>query len=185
MRHFGPEQGQANAARIVQLKPQAIGSPALAWAATNPLARRADYKWAFDCAREAGIAPDHARRRIRWSRKASVMPCAIWAWSGSVTGFAPSKTRILLRELMDREVTLEVCPGSNVVLGVFPEFAGASQSPGFGTQGVKVTVSQPMTLRFSIPRMRREYEMLNRGLWLGGRGFRSAERNRAERGLLR
>ena len=64
----------------------------------------------------------------------------------------------LVKELVARQITLEVCPGSNVVLGLFPDFASHPIQK-LRDAGVKVTVSTDDPPFFHTT-MRREYEML-------------------------
>ena len=65
----------------------------------------------------------------------------------------------LVHEIIDRGITLEVCPGSNVVLGLFPDFA-AHPIARLRDAGVNVTVSTDDPPFFHTT-MRREYEMLH------------------------
>ena len=46
----------------------------------------------------------------------------------------------MLRELIENDIVLEVCPGSNVALGVYPDWASHPIAK-LADAGVKVTVS--------------------------------------------
>ena len=65
-----------------------------------------------------------------------------------------------METLADREIALEVCPGSNVALGIFPSFA-AHPLAKLRDAGVKVTVSTDDPPFFHTS-MTREYEALSR-----------------------
>ena len=64
----------------------------------------------------------------------------------------------LVQEIVARDITLEVCPGSNVVLGLYKDFA-AHPIQKLRAAGVKVTVSTDDPPFFGTT-MRREYDML-------------------------
>jgi adenosine deaminase len=72
-----------------------------------------------------------------------------------------------VKELVARQITLEVCPGSNVVLGLFPDFASHPIQK-LRDAGVKVTVSTDDPPFFHTT-MRREYEELSKAFgWNAG-----------------
>jgi len=64
----------------------------------------------------------------------------------------------LMAELADKGITLEVCPGSNIALGLYPDWA-AHPINALREAGVKVTIStdDPPFFRTSLTR---EYEAL-------------------------
>lgn len=66
----------------------------------------------------------------------------------------------LVDELAERGVVLEVCPGSNVALGLYPNFR-AHPIGQLYDRGVKVTVSTDDPPFFHTT-MAREFEMLHR-----------------------
>lgn len=77
----------------------------------------------------------------------------------------------LVKELVARQITLEVCPGSNVVLGLFPDFASHPIQK-LRDAGVKVTVSTDDPPFFHTT-MRREYEELSEAFGWDESDFRA------------
>ena len=63
----------------------------------------------------------------------------------------------LVDELAETGIVLEVCPGSNIALGIYPELARASDRRACATAGVKVTVSTDDPPFFHTT-MAREYD---------------------------
>jgi adenosine deaminase len=66
----------------------------------------------------------------------------------------------LVDEIAERGVVLEVCPGSNVALGIYPDFRKHPIGELF-RRDVKVTISTDDPPFFHTT-MAREYDMLNR-----------------------
>lgn len=125
----------------------------------------ADFKWAFDCAREAGLQiTTHAGE---WGGAKSVRD--------SIEALAPSRIGhgvqaiddpALCDLLIERDITLEVCPGSNVFLAsnVFNgETPRLDKHPieKLRERGVKVTISTDDPPFFRTT-MTQEYENLAR-----------------------
>ena len=117
-----------------------------------------DFAWSFDCAREAGLrltthagefgGPESVRDAVR-----------VLGVERVGHGVRCVEDADLVHELVDRGTVLEVCPGSNVVLGLFPNFATHPIAK-LRDAGVAVTVSTDDPPFFHTT-MRREYEMLN------------------------
>ncbi|WP_170426578.1 adenosine deaminase [Ruegeria arenilitoris] len=156
VRHFGPEQAKQSAHCAAETAGEWITG--FGMGGNEGVGAQSDYKWAFDCAREAGLrltthagefgGPESVRDAVRDLGVERVGH-----------GVRAIEDPDLIRELVDREVTLEVCPGSNVVLGLFPDF-GAHPIARLRDHGVRVTVSTDDPPFFHTT-MRREYEMLN------------------------
>ncbi len=156
VRHFGPEQAKRSAYCAAETAGDWITG--FGMGGNESVGGQADYKWAFDCAREAGLrltthagefgGPESVRDAIRHLEVERIGH-----------GVRAIEDPDLVRELVDRGVTLEICPGSNVVLGLFPEF-GAHPIARLRDAGVKVTVSTDDPPFFHTT-MRREYEMLS------------------------
>ncbi len=156
VRHFGPEQAK----RSAQCAAETTGDwiTGFGMGGNESVGAQADYTWAFECAREAGLrltthagefgGPESVRDAVRHLGVERVGH-----------GVRAIEDPDLVHELVDRGVTLEVCPGSNVVLGLFPDFA-AHPIARLRDAGVKVTVSTDDPPFFHTT-MRREYEMLN------------------------
>lgn len=156
VRHFGPEQARRSAHCAAETAGNWITG--FGMGGNEAIGTQGDFKWSFDCAREAGLrltthagefgGPDSVRDAVR-----DLGVERIGHGVRAIEDFD------LVRELVDREITLEVCPGSNVVLGLFPDFA-AHPIAKLRDAGVKVTISTDDPPFFHTT-MRREYEMLN------------------------
>lgn len=157
VRHFGPEQ--AKSAAICAAETAGDWIVGFGMGGNESVGRQGDYSWSFDCAREAGLrltshagefgGPESVRDAVRDLKVERVGH-----------GVRAIEDPDLMYELADREITLEVCPGSNVVLGLYPDFA-AHPIARLSDAGVGVTVSTDDPPFFHT-NMRREYEMLNR-----------------------
>lgn len=156
VRHFGPEQARRSAHCAAETAGNWITG--FGMGGNESIGTQGDFKWSFDCAREAGLrltthagefgGPDSVRDAVRDLGVERIGH-----------GVRAIEDVDLVRELVDREITLEVCPGSNVVLGLFPDFA-AHPIAKLRDAGVKVTISTDDPPFFHTT-MRREYEMLN------------------------
>ncbi|WP_209503236.1 MULTISPECIES: adenosine deaminase [unclassified Ruegeria] len=156
VRHFGPEQARRSAHCAAETAGNWITG--FGMGGNESIGTQGDFKWSFDCAREAGLrltthagefgGPDSVRDAVRDLGVERIGH-----------GVRAIEDLDLVRELVDRDITLEVCPGSNVVLGLFPDFA-AHPIAKLRDAGVKVTISTDDPPFFHTT-MRREYEMLN------------------------
>ncbi|WP_170376045.1 adenosine deaminase [Ruegeria atlantica] len=157
VRHFGPEQAKISAHCAAETAGDWITG--FGMGGNESIGTQSDYKWAYDCAREAGLrltthagefgGPKSVRDAIRDLGVERIGH-----------GVRAIEDPDLIRELVDREITLEVCPGSNVVLGLFPNF-DVHPIAKLRDAGVKVTVSTDDPPFFHTT-MRREYEMLGK-----------------------
>lgn len=155
VRHFGPDKAKRSALCAAETAGDWITG--FGMGGNEAMGQQADFKWAFDCAREAGLrltthagefgGPESVRDAVRALGVERVGH-----------GVRAIEDPDLVHELADRGVTLEVCPGSNVVLGLYPDFA-AHPIARLREAGVKVTVSTDDPPFFHTT-MRREYEML-------------------------
>ncbi|WP_241963221.1 adenosine deaminase [Paracoccus suum] len=124
IRHFGPERARASARCAVETASEDgsgwVSGFGLAGDETKGLPK--DYAWSFDCAREAGLGltchagewcgPDRIRSTWR--------DLGVSRLGHGVRAIGDAD---LVRDLAEAGVTLEVCPGSNVVLGIYPSIA--------------------------------------------------------------
>ncbi|MEX0278755.1 MAG: adenosine deaminase [Ruegeria sp.] len=157
VRHFGPEQAKRSAYCAAETAGDWVTG--FGMGGNESIGAQGDYNWAFDCAREAGLrltthagefgGPESVRDAIRHLDVERIGH-----------GVRAIEDPDLVRELVDRGITLEVCPGSNVVLGLFPNF-DAHPIARLRDAGVKVTISTDDPPFFHTT-MRREYEMLNK-----------------------
>ena len=79
------------------------------------------YAEAYRIAADAGLGLHGARRRVG-RRRTRCAARSSYPLRVSPTACARSRTPTLVAELARRQITLEVCPTSNVVLGVFPSY---------------------------------------------------------------
>lgn len=155
VRHFGPEQAKLSARCAAETAGDWITG--FGMGGNESIGDQGDFAWAFDCAREAGLrltthagefgGPESVRDAIRHLGVERVGH-----------GVRAIEDPDLIREIVDREITLEVCPGSNVVLGLYQDFASHPIAK-LRDAGVNVTVSTDDPPFFHT-NLRREYEML-------------------------
>ncbi|MBT3143724.1 adenosine deaminase [Phaeobacter gallaeciensis] len=156
VRHFGPDK--AKAAALCAAETTGDWVVGFGMGGNEGVGKQGDFGWSFDCAREAGLrltthagefaGPDSVRDAVR-----------ILGVERIGHGVRAIEDPDLVHELADRGTTLEVCPGSNIVLGLYPNFA-AHPIARLRDAGVKVTVSTDDPPFFHTT-MRREYEMLH------------------------
>ncbi len=132
-----------------------------------------DFAWAFDCAREAGLRlTNHAGE---WSGpnsvRESIRDLAVERIGHGVRAIEDPE---LVEELAEHGIVLEVCPGSNVRLGLYPDLAHHPIAR-LRKAGVPVTVSTDDPPFFHTT-MTREYEALHRAFGWEAEDF--AEINR-------
>ena len=137
LRHLGPDQAKTTARCAVETMGDYMVGFGMAGA--EMMGRPGDFAWSFDMAREAGLnltchagewgGPDMVADTLRDLRPARIGH-----------GINAVRDPALVRRLAETGVVLEVCPGSNVVLGAV---AGWAQHPiaRLRDAGVKVTVS--------------------------------------------
>lgn len=168
IRHFGPEKSRAPALCAAEVAGGFIRGFGMAGA--EMVGRPKDYAWAFDCAREAGLA----------------LTCHAGEWGGAQMikdtiddlgvnrighGVHAIHDPALVTELVERDIVLEVCPGSNVALGVHESWA-AHPINSLRDAGVKVTVSTDDPPFFHTT-MTHEFEMLEKTFGWGEEDFRA------------
>ena len=128
-------------------------------AGDEKIAQPKDFRWSFDCAREAGLRlTAHAGE---WggpeSVRAAIQDLEVERIGHGVRAI---EDLALVDQLAERGIVLECCPGSNVALGIYPSFAKHPISQLY-ERGVKVTVSTDDPPFFHTT-MAREFEMLHR-----------------------
>ncbi len=157
IRHFGPEACKPAAKCAAETFGDFITGYGMAGG--EMAGRPSDYSYSFDMAREAGLP----------------LTCHAGEWGGpsmvaetihdlGVTrighGIGAIDDRSLLDEIIEKDIVLEVCPGSNVVLKAVADWASHPITK-LRDAGVKVTVSTDDPPFFHTT-MTAEYEMLNR-----------------------
>ena len=156
IRHFGPEKAREVAICAAETAGDFITGFGIG--GDEKSGHLKDFLWSFDCAREAGLrltahagewgGPDSVREAINDLRVERVGH-----------GVRAIEDLALVDELAEREIVLEVCPGSNVALGVYPSFR-AHPINELDRRGVKVTVSTDDPPFFHTT-MEHEYQMLH------------------------
>lgn len=137
LRHEGPE-GVERAARYIAANPHPLVT-GFGMAGDERMHAPQDFARAFDIARDAGLGITvHAGELV-----------GAESVSGALDHLRPSRIghgvraiedAALVRRLADEGVVLEVCPGSNIALSVFPSYAD-HPFPALRDAGVKVTLS--------------------------------------------
>ena len=137
IRHFGPDACKPAARCAVET----FGGFVVGYgmAGGEMAGRPADYAYSFDIAREAGLP----------------LTCHAGEWGGAAMvaetirdlkvarighGIGAINDPALLREIVEKDIVLEVCPGSNVVLKAVTDWASHPIAR-LRDAGVKVTVS--------------------------------------------
>ncbi|MEJ6397261.1 adenosine deaminase [Yoonia sp. 208BN28-4] len=157
IRHFGPEQAKTAARCAAETAGDFIVGFGMGGA--EMMNRPGDYAYSFDMAREAGLhltshagewgGPEMVRETIR------DLHCTRIGH-----GIHAIQDDALLDEIIDKDVVLEVCPGSNVFLQAVQSWE-AHPIDDLRKRGVKVTVSTDDP-PFFLTDMTQEYENLNR-----------------------
>ncbi|PVH29065.1 adenosine deaminase [Pararhodobacter oceanensis] len=137
IRHFGPEKSRPIAQCAAETKGHFITGFGIA--GDEKAFHPKDFTWAFDCAREAGLRlTAHAGE---WGGAQSVRDALDHLKVERIGhGVQSIDDLALVDRLAEDGITLEVCPGSNVVLGVYPDFASHPIAR-LREREVKVTIS--------------------------------------------
>lgn len=155
IRHFGPEKARETALCAAETMGDFITGFGLA--GDERKGEPKDFAWAFDLAREAGLGlTAHAGE---WdgptSVRAAIRDLGVTRIGHGVRAI---EDLALVDEIAEAGIVLEVCPGSNVALGLYRSFR-AHPIAELDRRGVKVTVSTDDPPFFHTT-MRREYEAL-------------------------
>ncbi len=157
IRHFGPDKARQTARCAAETAGDWIVGFGIA--GDEKVGHPKDFRWSFDLAREAGLRlTAHAGE---WggpeSVRAALNDLAVERIGHGVRAI---EDLALVDELAERGVVLEVCPGSNVALGLYRTFRDHPIGTMFD-RGVKVTISTDDPPFFHTT-MAREYEELHR-----------------------
>ncbi len=166
IRHFGPEQAKTAATCAAETAGDWIVG--FGMGGDEMVGHQRDFSWSFECAREAGLKiTTHAGE---WGGAASVREAVEDLNPARIGhGVQAIDDPALCDVLAEREIVLEVCPGSNVFLGVYPTLA-AHPIQKLRERGVKVTVSTDDPPFFHTT-MTREYEGLEKAFGWGEEDF--------------
>jgi len=137
IRHFGPDQAKATALCAAETAGDWIVGFGIAGDEMKGKPR--DFAYSFDMAREAGLRlTAHAGE---WGGAQSVRDAVEDLKVERIGhGVHAINDLALVDKLVENEITLEICPGSNVNLNVYPNLA-AHPIEKLRQRGVKVTVS--------------------------------------------
>ncbi len=137
IRHFGPEKAKASALCAAETVGDWIVGYGMA--GDEKAGKPCDFAYSFDMAREAGLhLTVHAGE---WGGASSVRDALRDLRVERIGhGVQAIDDPALVDHLAEHEIVLEVCPGSNVVLGVYDSWA-AHPIAKLREAGVKVTIS--------------------------------------------
>ena len=153
-RHFGPQSVIEAAEYAARAKNPLITG--FNMAGEERMNRVADYARAFDIARDAGLGLTiHAGEVCGAFSVADALDLVRPARIGH--GVRAIEDEALVRRLAAEGVVLEVCPGSNIALKVFPDFE-SHPLKGLRDAGVKVTINSDDPPFFGTSLVR-EYEI--------------------------
>jgi len=155
IRHFGPEQSR----RIAVCAAETAGDWLVGFgiAGDERAFHLKDFAWAFDCAREAGLAlTAHAGE---WDGPGSVAAALDHLRPARIGhGVRAIEDARLVDRLAEAGTVLEVCPGSNIALGLYPGWR-AHPVDRLRRAGVAVTLSTDDPPFFHTT-LTREYDRL-------------------------
>ncbi|WP_313351167.1 adenosine deaminase [Paracoccus sp. (in: a-proteobacteria)] len=136
IRHLDPQRARKTAICAAETSGGWVAGLGIAGA--EDVGELADFAWAFDCAREAGLGlTAHAGE---WGGPDSIRDALALGVTRIGHGIRAVEDAQLMRDLAERQITLEVCPGSNLALGLVPDWP-AHPIARLVDAGVRVTVS--------------------------------------------
>jgi len=168
IRHFGPDKARATALCAAETAGGFVTGFGLA--GDEKMGKPADFAWAFDCAREAGLRlTAHAGE---WGGPESVRDALDALRPERIGhGVRAIEDLALVDRLAEAGTVLEVCPGSNVALGLYPTFA-AHPVARLREREVAVTLSTDDPPFFHTS-LKQEYEALARAFGWTEADFRA------------
>jgi adenosine deaminase len=164
IRHFGPDKARETALCAAETMGDFVTGFGIA--GDEKVLNPRDFSYAFDMAREAGLRlTAHAGE---WGGPQSVRDALTHLRPERIGhGVRAIEDMALVDHLAETGITLEVCPGSNVALGLYADWR-AHPIGALDRRGVKVTVSTDDPPFFHTS-MAREYDMLAEALdWDSG-----------------
>ena len=170
IRHFGPEKAKETARCAAETAGDWIVGFGIA--GDEKVLKPADFLWSFDCAREAGLRI--TAHSGEWGAPETIRDTLLVLNPERLGhGVRAIEDLSLVDELAERGTVLEVCPGSNVALGIYPTFRDHPINE-LDRRGVRVTISTDDPPFFHTT-MAREYEELHRAFdWDEGQFARIA-----------
>lgn len=154
IRHFGADRARKTAICAAETAGGWVAGFGMGGA--EDVGQATDYAWSFDCAREAGLGLTcHAGE---WGGPDSIRQAMALGATRIGHGVRAVEDPKLVRDLAERGIVLEVCPGSNIALGLYPDWS-AHPIARLADAGVRVTVSTDDPPFFHTT-MRHEYDRL-------------------------
>ncbi|NIY78015.1 adenosine deaminase [Celeribacter sp. HF31] len=155
VRHFGPDQAKKTALCAQETVGEFVTG--FGMGGDEAMGKQGDFKYAFDMAREAGLRlTTHAGE---WGGPESVRDAIRDLGVERIGhGVRAIEDLALVDEIAEAGIVLEVCPGSNIALGVYPKWSDHPIAK-LRARGVKVTVSTDdppffhSTMRFEFDRL--------------------------------
>jgi adenosine deaminase len=137
IRHFGPDKARETARCAAETAGDWIVGFGIA--GDEKIGTPKDFRWSFDAAREAGLRlTAHAGE---WGGPESVRAALHDLDVERIGhGVRAIENLALVDELAEKGIVLEVCPGSNIALGLYPDWR-AHPIAELDRRGVKVTIS--------------------------------------------
>ena len=156
IRHFGPEKARQTALCAAETAGDWIVGFGLA--GDEKAGQPRDFRWAFDAAREAGLRlTAHAGE---WGGPESIRAALNDLNVERIGhGVRAIEDLSLVDELAERGTVLEVCPGSNIALGLYADWRAHPVGQLYD-RGVKVTISTDDPPFFHTT-MAQEYDRLH------------------------
>ncbi|PTQ75612.1 adenosine deaminase [Celeribacter persicus] len=155
VRHFGPDQAKKTALCAQETVGDFVTG--FGMGGDEAMGKQGDFKYAFDMAREAGLRlTTHAGE---WGGPSSVRDAIRDLKVERIGhGVRAIEDLALVDEIAEAGIVLEVCPGSNIALGVYPKWSDHPIAE-LRKRGVKVTVSTDdppffhSTMRYEFDRL--------------------------------
>ncbi|KAF0677230.1 adenosine deaminase [Profundibacterium mesophilum] len=154
IRHFGPEAARETARVAAETAGARLTGFGIG--GDENAGELGDFAWAFDCAREAGLGlTAHAGE---WRGPSSIRDALALGCTRIGHGVRAIEDPRLVEDLAEKEITLEICPGSNVALGVYRSLREHPVER-LRAAGVPVTISTDDPPFFHTA-LRQEYDQL-------------------------
>ncbi len=172
IRHFGPDKAKAAARCAAETAGDWIIG--FGMGGDENMGEQGDFAYSFDMAAEAGLRLTTHAGEWRGPREVENAITDLRGMERIGHGVRAIEDPRLCDILAEREITLEVCPGSNVFLGVYPSL-DKHPIQKLRARGVKVTVSTDDPPFFHTT-LRKEYERLAKTFRWGADTFADLNR---------
>ena len=177
IRHFGPERARKTAICAAET----ASADRTGWVSgfglggAETVGTPQDFAWSFDCAKEAGLGLTcHAGE---WRGPQSIRDALSLGVSRIGHGVRAIEDPHLMRDLAQRGTVLELCPGSNIALGLYPDWAHHPIAR-LADAGIAVTVSTDDPPFFHTT-LSHEYDRLADAFGWGDAEFKAINLNAA------